>query len=149
MLIGKLSQQINMSRDTIRFYEKMKLIQPLVRNNGYKDYPEQTLQQLQLIQIAKNLGFTLAEIRQIIDLVNESEIPAEQFQEILQDKLGKIQEKVEQLQQMQAMLENLIKGELCPLRKDCDVVKISIGGDTAHLANREPNRALNQKWITD
>ncbi len=127
MLIGKLSQQINMSRDTIRFYEKMKLIQPLVRNNGYKDYPEQTLQQLQLIQIAKNLGFTLAEIRQIIDLVNESEIPAEQFQEILQDKLGVIQEKIEQLQQMQAMLENLIKGEPCPLRKDCDVVKISIG----------------------
>ena len=67
MLIGELSQQVNLSRDTIRFYEKMELIQPLVRNNGYKDYPEQTLQQLKLIQTAKNLGFTLAEIKQIIN----------------------------------------------------------------------------------
>lgn len=88
MLIGELSQQMNLSRDTIRFYEKMELIQPLVRNNGYKDYPEQTLQQLKLIQTAKNLGFTLAEIRQITQLINENEIPATQFRSILSEKLG-------------------------------------------------------------
>ena len=98
MLIGELSQQINLSRDTIRFYEKMELIQPLVRNNGYKDYPEQTLQQLKLIQTAKNLGFTLAEIKQIINIVGENEIPAEQFQLILREKLVTIQEKMGQLQ---------------------------------------------------
>jgi DNA-binding transcriptional MerR regulator len=44
MLIGELSRQINLSRDTIRFYEKMELIQSFVRGNGYKDYPEQTVQ---------------------------------------------------------------------------------------------------------
>lgn len=121
MLIGELSQQINLSRDTIRFYEKMQLIQSLVRNNGYKDYPEQTLQQLKLIQIAKNLGFTLAEIKQIIQLTNESEIPATQFHAILLEKLDKIQEKISQLQQMQGMLENLLGGEPCPLRKGCEI----------------------------
>ncbi|MCW8040856.1 MULTISPECIES: MerR family transcriptional regulator [Acinetobacter] len=126
MLIGELSQQMNMSRDTIRFYEKMQLIHPLIRNNGYKDYPEQTLQQLQLIQVAKNLGFTLAEIRQIIHLVNESEIPAEQFQEILQDKLNTVREKIGQLQQMQTMLENLMKREPCPFKKGCDVIYDSL-----------------------
>ena len=104
--IGELAKKSKISADTIRFYEKMQLIHPLVRNNGYKDYPEQTLQQLQLIQVAKNLGFTLAEIRQIIHLANESEIPAEQFQEILQDKLNTVREKIEQLRQMQTMLES-------------------------------------------
>lgn len=121
MLIGELSQKINLSRDTIRFYEKMKLIQPLVRNNGYKDYPEQTLQQLKLIQTAKNLGFTLAEIQQITQLTNESEIPVIQFHLILQEKLGIIKDKMAQLQQMQSMLENLLDGEPCPLRKGCEV----------------------------
>lgn len=124
MLIGELSKQINLSRDTIRFYEKMKLIQPLVRNNGYKDYPEQILQQLKLIQTAKNLGFTLAEIKQIIDLVGENEIPATQFHSILQEKLYVIQEKIGQLQHIQNMLENLLDGEPCPLRKGCDVTGI-------------------------
>ena len=121
MLIGELSQQINLSRDTIRFYEKMELIQPLVRNNGYKDYPEQTLQQLKLIQTAKNLGFTLAEIRQITQLINENEIPATQFRSILSEKLGVIQEKIFQLLQMQSMLENLLDGEPCPLRRGCEI----------------------------
>ncbi|MCJ8162911.1 MerR family transcriptional regulator [Acinetobacter zhairhuonensis] len=124
MLIGELSKQINLSRDTIRFYEKMQLIQPLVRNNGYKDYSEQILQQLKLIQTAKNLGFTLAEIKQIIDLIGENEIPATQFHTILQEKLYMIQEKIGQLQQMQNMLENLLGGEPCPLRKGCDVTGI-------------------------
>ncbi|MFU9046427.1 MerR family transcriptional regulator [Acinetobacter tibetensis] len=121
MLIGELSQQVNLSRDTIRFYEKMALIQPLVRNNGYKDYPEQTLQQLKLILTAKNLGFTLTEIKQIIDIIGENEIPATQFNTILQEKLGMIQEKIMQLQHMQNMLENLLGGEPCPLRKECEV----------------------------
>lgn len=121
MLIGELSQQVNLSRDTIRFYEKMKLIQPLVRNNGYKDYPEQILQQLKLIQTAKNLGFTLAEIKQIINLINVSEIPATQFHEILLEKLTTIQEKIAQLLQMQSMLENLLEGEPCPLNNQCEI----------------------------
>lgn len=121
MLIGELSLQINLSRDTIRYYEKMQLIQPLLRNNGYKDYPEQTLQQLKLILTAKNLGFTLTEIKQMIDLTNESEIPATQFHAILLEKLGTIQEKITQLLQMQSMLENLLDGEPCPLRRECEI----------------------------
>lgn len=121
MLIGELSQLINLSRDTIRFYERMELIQPLVRNNGYKDYSEQILQQLKLIQTAKNLGFTLAEIKQIIDLINVEEIPATQFHQILLEKLSTIQEKIAQLIQMQTMLEKLLEGEPCPLNNKCEI----------------------------
>jgi DNA-binding transcriptional MerR regulator len=64
MLVGELAQRTNLSRDTIRFYEKLQLIKPLIRSNGYKDYTEQNLQQLKLIQSAKKLGFTLTEIKQ-------------------------------------------------------------------------------------
>ncbi|MFW1994081.1 MerR family transcriptional regulator [Acinetobacter guillouiae] len=124
MLISELSEQLNLSRDTIRFYEKLDLIRPLTRNNGYKDYSKQDLQQLQLIQVAKNLGFTLAEIKQILDLVNVNEIPAEQFHMILKDKLSVIGEKILQLQNIQNLLENLVVGEACPFKKDCDLSAI-------------------------
>lgn len=124
MLIGELSEQLNLSRDTIHFYEKLDLIRPLTRNNGYKDYSKQDLQQLQLIQVAKNLGFTLAEIKQILDLVNVNEIPAEQFHMILKDKLSVIGEKILQLQNIQNLLENLVVGEACPFKKDCDLSAI-------------------------
>ena len=121
MLIGELSQQINMSRDTIRFYEKMQLIQSITRNNGYKDYPEQTLQQLHLIRTAKNLGFSLNEIKQILALTTQGEIPAIQVQDIFQDKLNMIDEKIEQLMNIKTMLSRFTQGEACPLRTDCPI----------------------------
>ena len=121
MLIGQLAKQTELSRDTIRFYEKMQLIQSITRNNGYKDYPEQTLQQLHLIRTAKNLGFSLNEIKQILALTTQGEIPAIQVQDIFQDKLNMIDEKIAQLHRMRSMLSGLVQGEACPLRKDCPI----------------------------
>ncbi|WP_322899511.1 MerR family DNA-binding protein [Acinetobacter haemolyticus] len=100
MLIGELAKQAQLSRDTIRFYEKIKLIQSITRNNGYKDYPEQTLQQLQLIRTAKHLGFSLSEIQQILQMTEQNEIPAPQVQNIFQEKLNMIDEKIAQLNQI-------------------------------------------------
>lgn len=117
MLIGELSKHLQLSRDTIRFYEKLDLIQPLVRDNGYKDYSEEDIQQLRLIQEAKNLGFTLTEIKQILDLINIADIPADQFQDILLGKLQIIKEKIAQLQSIQSLLNNLLLGNPCPLKR--------------------------------
>ncbi|MFW1838985.1 MerR family DNA-binding protein [Acinetobacter gyllenbergii] len=121
MLIGQLAKQADLSRDTIRFYEKMQLIQSITCNNGYKDYPEQTLQQLQLIRTAKNLGFALSEIKQILAMTAQDEIPAPQVQTILQEKLNMIDEKIAQLHQIRTMLNKLTQGETCPLRADCPI----------------------------
>ncbi|MFI8033943.1 MerR family transcriptional regulator [Acinetobacter sp. ABJ_C3_5] len=119
MLIGQLAKQANLSRDTIRFYEKMQLIQSMTCNNGYKDYPEQTLQQLQLIRSAKNLGYTLNEIKQILNMTAQEEIPAAQVQTLLQEKLNLIDEKIDQLYQIRSMLTQFTQGEPCPFRADC------------------------------
>lgn len=119
MLIGQLAKQANLSRDTIRFYEKMQLIQSMPCNNGYKDYPEQTLQQLQLIRSAKNLGYTLNEIKQILNMTAHEEIPAAQVQTLLQEKLNLIDEKIAQLYQIRSMLTQFTQGEPCPFRADC------------------------------
>lgn len=121
MLIGQLAKQTDLSRDTIRFYEKMQLIQSITCNNGYKDYSEQTLQQLQLIRTAKNLGFSLNEIKQILAMTAQDEIPAPQVQSIFQDKLDLIDEKIAQLHQIRTMLSQFTQGEACPLRKDCPI----------------------------
>ncbi|ENX60411.1 MULTISPECIES: MerR family DNA-binding protein [Acinetobacter] len=121
MLIGQLAKQTDLSRDTIRFYEKMQLIKSITCNNGYKDYSEQTLQQLQLIRTAKNLGFSLNEIKQILAMTAQDEIPAPQVQSIFQDKLDLIDEKIAQLHQIRTMLSRFTQGEACPLRKDCPI----------------------------
>ena len=119
MLIGQLSKHSELSKDTIRFYEKMALIQSITCANGYKDYPEQTLQQLLLIRTAKNLGFSLNEIKQILEMTTEQEIPS-----IFQEKLAAIDEKIFQLQQIRNMLSQFTQGEPCPLRRDCSIPQL-------------------------
>lgn len=69
MLINELSKASGFSKDTIRYYEKIGLIElPKYarRENNYKDYPNEVLQTLKAIQNLKALGFTLEEIREII-----------------------------------------------------------------------------------
>ena len=69
MLISELAKASGFSKDTIRFYEKIGLIElprHARRENNYKDYPDEILQILKSIRNLKNLGFTLEEIREII-----------------------------------------------------------------------------------
>lgn len=69
MLIGALATASGFSKDTIRYYEKIGLIElprHARRENNYKDYPDEVLQTLRAIRNLKDLGFTLEEIREII-----------------------------------------------------------------------------------
>jgi len=69
MLIGELSKASGFSKDTIRYYQKIGLIElpkHACRSNGYKEYPPEVLNTLISIGNLKRLGFTLEEIREII-----------------------------------------------------------------------------------
>ncbi len=68
MLIGELAQAAGLSRDAIRYYEKVGLLfSPGRRENGYRVYRDEDLDRLRMIRNLKDLGFTLAEIRAFID----------------------------------------------------------------------------------
>lgn len=121
MLIGQLAEKSGLSRDTIRFYEKEAFIQAITRNNGYKDYPEQTLQQLELIKTAKALGFSLAEIKQVSLLLAQGAVPGTRVQQALQDKIAMIDEKLAKLQDMRQLLMSAAQGADCPLQQDCEL----------------------------
>lgn len=68
MLIGELSKRSGLSRDTIRYYEKLMLLAAANRNvgNDYKNYGYDALERLHHIQQLKDIGFTLREIRQLL-----------------------------------------------------------------------------------
>ena len=69
MLIGELSKASGFSKDTIRYYEKIGLIElpkHFRLDNNYKDYPKETLALLLSVRNLKSLGFTLEEIREIL-----------------------------------------------------------------------------------
>lgn len=70
-LISQLSREANIPIGTIRFYEKSGLISGTtkqgVTSNNYVYYDDEVTEKLRFIKMAKAVGFTLAEIRQVID----------------------------------------------------------------------------------
>ena len=76
MQIKALSQKYNIKEDTIRYYEKIGLLQPIRSKNGYRQYNEQCVNQLKMIVVLKQLGFSLGEIAKLI-ILEQQEITTE------------------------------------------------------------------------
>jgi len=119
MLIGELSNRSGLSRDTIRYYEKFGLIN-LKRNdrreNNYKEYKDETLQQLLTIKLIKGFGFTLNEVSELLSLMDINEAKCDNVLELFDDKVQKIDEKIRELIQIRSLLldgRNKCKSSCC------------------------------------
>ena len=120
MLINKLSKISGISAHTIRYYEKYGLIKGTrdenVKSNNYYQYSDDDAYKLNLIKEAKSIGFTLNEIKQLIDAWFNKEFSIEKKIEILDEKQLQIDEKIKQLKEVKKMIA-FLKSEV--LEKDC------------------------------
>jgi MerR family transcriptional regulator, copper efflux regulator len=104
MLIGELSKKTGVSKDTIRFYEKLGL---LVASAGeastladrqagtrlYKEYGPETVERLAMIGQGKGLGFTLSEIKQLLDAWGSGALSKCDQIKVIERKIEEIAEK--------------------------------------------------------
>ncbi len=105
--ISKLAQEAGVNVETIRFYEKKGLIQqPQKPIQGYRQYPDETLERIRFIKRAKELGFTLDEIAHLLSL---EELPCSQVQALSQHKLNTVQAKIKDLNRLEKALIELLK----------------------------------------
>lgn len=102
--IGKLAKDLNISVETIRFYERKGLIeQPPTPKTGYRLYDNLLAEQLKFILKAKVLGFTLNEI---ISLMSLSENCAD-VESLGLQKLQLIRNKISDLQQLEKVIRDM------------------------------------------
>lgn len=104
MLINELSKITGVSAHTIRYYEKYGLIKGKrkegVKSNNYFHYDEEAVEKLELIRDAKSIGFTLNEIKQLIDAWFSKKFTISKKVAILDEKLHSIDEKIKQLKEV-------------------------------------------------
>lgn len=104
--IGKLAALAEVNVETIRYYERRGLIkQPLKPDQGYRLYPETILNRVQFIKRAKELGFTLEEISNLLTL-NEAACP--EVQGIAAQKLVSVRSKIVDLHRLETVLDTLL-----------------------------------------
>ncbi|MBX7059417.1 MAG: MerR family DNA-binding protein [Leptospirales bacterium] len=111
MLISDLSRRTRISRHTIRYYEKLGLLQSGGRReNSYKEYGEDADYRLRFIHQVKRLGFSLAEIKDFLALLSHSTQKASQrIMPALQQKKSEIDSRIRELQTLKRELERLIR----------------------------------------
>jgi DNA-binding transcriptional MerR regulator len=114
MLIGELSRRSGLSRDTIRFYEKEFLIRPRrserkgIASNNYKDYPESAVSDLRFIQRTKVLGFTLAEIRDMLAVRGQGR-RSKKWAAEAEAKLRDVDRKILELREVRGLLAEALQ----------------------------------------
>lgn len=100
MNIGELAQAAGVSTDTVRYYEKQKLLPPAQRqDNGYRSYTATQLGQLRFVRSAQGLGFSLREIRDILPALNEGRFKRGDIEARLHAKLAEIDQHMALLHQ--------------------------------------------------
>lgn len=107
MLIGELAQKTGLSKDTVRFYEKMGLIEATARQAGTRTYLEfspEMLERVVIITQGKSLGFTLNEIKHLIDTWGNRSVPIAEKLKVIDRKLEELSEKMRQLEEIKLYL---------------------------------------------
>jgi len=102
LTISRLAKTADINVETIRYYQRINLIsQPDKPIVGYRLYPEQTLSRIHFIKRAQSLGFSLNEIRQLLEMTDGQCKTAAQMGH---DKLRLIQSKISDLTKMATVL---------------------------------------------
>lgn len=112
MLISEVAKATDYSKDTIRYYSKLGLLQYEEKQAGsrlYADYDKSAIELIKVIKHAQKSGFTLQEIRLYLFDIVDGKIPPKGVVEILQKKLEDIRKKQESLKETEKLLLDSIK----------------------------------------
>ena len=110
LTIGQLAQRAGVGVETIRFYEREGLIsEPPRRPSGYRDYPLETVARIVFIRRAKDLGFTLKEINELLELRVRPRRNCAEVKRSADAKIADIDGKIASLRRMRRALKDLTK----------------------------------------
>ena len=126
--IGELAKQTGIAVGTLRYYSDLGLLLPVHRgDNGYRYYSENASSQVQFIKKAQAIGFTLEEIKQILDVRDRGEKPCSLVQTLLDNKIEQLEIQIKKMTLFKRELETyradwqssseveLQPQEVCPL----------------------------------
>jgi Cu(I)-responsive transcriptional regulator len=129
--IGEASAASDISQRMIRHYEKIGLMPAAVRrDSGYRDYDERDIHTLRFIGRARDLGFPIEEIRQLLALWNDRERSSADVKALALARAAELERKARQLNAMRHTLEHLASkchGDSrpeCPILGDLEAIEL-------------------------
>jgi Predicted transcriptional regulators len=131
LTIGSLARRVGIRTSAIRYYEAQRILPPPERlPSGYRVYKEEALASLHFVCRAKALGFTLAEIKQFLELARRGQLPCSCVRELAHHHVGEINAKIRELATLRRRLRALLRctpargrtGKICSMIElECEV----------------------------
>ncbi len=107
---SELSRRAGVNPETLRYYERLGLLPPPPRTpSNYRQYPEDAVVRLRFIRKARELGFTLREIGDLLALRADSKARCSQVREKAEQKLANVEERIRSLRSIAKALKSLIR----------------------------------------
>ncbi len=124
--IGSLQRQSGVAIKTIRYYEALGLIQATRRSQGgFRLFAPTIVTRLSFIKRAQRLGFSLSEIKQILSIHDQGELPCAEVRQQIHTKIAEIDQHIEHLTELKQELLSLVttqpqpdqrhQGVICPI----------------------------------
>jgi DNA-binding transcriptional MerR regulator len=109
LLSGELAARAGVSKDTLRFYERRRLLpQPRRAGNGYRRYPSSALGRVRMIRAALSIGFTVDELSSILAVREAGGAPCRQVRQLAGEKLARLGAELASLTRFRADLERVL-----------------------------------------
>lgn len=124
LTIGRLARATNTNVETIRYYERIGLLGAPARSEGnYRVYDEAELGRLSFVRRARDLGFSLEQIRELLGLSDDRSRPCGAVDELARQHLAAVDRKIADLRALRRELGNLV--EQCSLGTiaDCRIIE--------------------------
>lgn len=121
--IGQVADETGCSIETIRFYEKAKLIPKPVRSSGgHRVFSEDAVRRIRFIRRSRDLGFSLDEIKKILMLLERNTLSTDSVRGLVENHLKGIQAKIDDLKMMEATFKGLKSQCLASRDQSCSYV---------------------------
>jgi MerR family mercuric resistance operon transcriptional regulator len=105
--IGKLAEIAGVGVETVRFYQRKELLREPMATTGFRTYTEEDAQRIVFIKKAQDLGFTLSEVKELLELNTRPRMTCGTVKAKTTSKIKEIESKIADLQRMKASLEKL------------------------------------------
>jgi MerR family transcriptional regulator, aldehyde-responsive regulator len=127
MKIAEVSEQYSISADTLRYYERIGLIQPVNRNeSGIRDYNENDLKRVEFIKCMRSAGLPIDALIEYVGLVQRGDITIEARKEILKEQRNLLMVRMQEMQKTLDLLDYKISVyENAVLKKEKEIIQIA------------------------
>lgn len=106
---AQVAELAGVNIETLRFYERKGILpEPPRRASGYREYPPETVERVRFIKRAQELGFTLKEVQDLLELRETTRAKAGRVRKVAEAKLEEIEHKIRDLEAMKKSLTELL-----------------------------------------